>query len=268
MNGFIYCITNKVNGKQYVGKTMDTVEQRFKEHLRNVNTERNKKRPLYAAFKKYGINSFIVSTLEECEESLLNEREIFWINKLDTYRNGYNATCGGDGFTKYNYEAIWEKYQELQNIQATARLFGCDRRVVRSIINKHGIFNNTGGVPVPIYQLEKDSLQIIQKFDSINQAAKACNGVSAPIRQVLKDISKTAYGFRWCKIDDYDKIQLPKQRIVQQLDVETGEVIQEFKNFRQASLTICGSPNGGTNIKKVCMGKRQTAYGYRWREIK
>ena len=59
---YIYCITNQINGKQYVGKTTQSITKRFKEHCQDYKRERNDKRPLYKAFNKYGIENFIVET--------------------------------------------------------------------------------------------------------------------------------------------------------------------------------------------------------------
>jgi len=42
--------------------------------------------------------------LEECLPEESSDREVYWIEKLDTYHNGYNATYGGDGKNYINYE--------------------------------------------------------------------------------------------------------------------------------------------------------------------
>lgn len=95
--GYIYKITNKMNGKVYIGQTKKTIEERFQEHLKKAKIHTN--RYLYDAMNKYGYENFIVSQIEKCPDNNLDEREIFWIafyqsnNKL----YGYNMTAGGGG---------------------------------------------------------------------------------------------------------------------------------------------------------------------------
>lgn len=52
---YIYKITNKVNNKCYIGKTLKTIEERWIEHCRDYLRRDEEKRPLYSAMKKYGI---------------------------------------------------------------------------------------------------------------------------------------------------------------------------------------------------------------------
>ena len=95
--GYIYKITNKINGKVYIGQTKKTIEERFQEHLKKAKIHTN--RYLYDAMNKYGYENFIVSQIEKCPDNNLDEKEIFWIafyqsnNKL----YGYNMTAGGGG---------------------------------------------------------------------------------------------------------------------------------------------------------------------------
>lgn len=50
--------------------------------------------------KKYGLKAFKLETVENIEDGnqdLVNEREIYWIDKLGSFNNGYNMTFGGQG---------------------------------------------------------------------------------------------------------------------------------------------------------------------------
>ena len=105
---YIYKITNSINGKIYIGKTLQSIEERWKEHCRDCTKSRVEKRPLYEAMNKYGKENFSIELVEECEESVLNEREVFWIEYYGSFKNGYNATIGGDGRPYIDYEMIFK----------------------------------------------------------------------------------------------------------------------------------------------------------------
>ena len=87
---YIYKVTNNINGKVYVGKTLHPVEKRWKEHCQDYKKERYKKRPLYRAMQKYGETNFSIEQLEECSADTLNDREVYWIEKLGSFKYGYN----------------------------------------------------------------------------------------------------------------------------------------------------------------------------------
>ena len=93
----IYKITNKINNKVYIGQTKKTIEERFQEHLKKAKIHTN--RYLYDAMNKYGYNNFQVSKIEECDNTKLDEREIYWIAfyKSNNKKYGYNMTAGGGG---------------------------------------------------------------------------------------------------------------------------------------------------------------------------
>jgi group I intron endonuclease len=101
----IYKITNKVNGKIYIGKSVD-LYQRFCEHKAYLNSGKHHNRYLQRAWNKYGEECFIFEVVENVrDKDMLNGREIYWINCLHSTikENGYNLTKGGDGLSGYEF---------------------------------------------------------------------------------------------------------------------------------------------------------------------
>ena len=90
----IYQLRCTVNGKIYIGQAQNILS-RFNEHRRNRNGLLiYRDCILYRAIKKYGWGKFEISVLEKVDDfELLNEREIFWINKLNPE---YNTKGGGN----------------------------------------------------------------------------------------------------------------------------------------------------------------------------
>lgn len=202
---FIYVITNDINGKQYVGKTNDTIQARFETHIKDSKRRKCEKRPLYSAMNKYGIEHFSIEELEECSPEEAPEREKYWIDKLNTYHYGYNATHGGDGKQLYNYKQIADKYLELQNQRETATFFGCDTFTVRQackqenipILERKEVNKNKSGKTVAMCDITTN--QIVRIFSSIREAAIYLGNIafSVHIGKVANGKRKTAYGYKW-----------------------------------------------------------------------
>ena len=53
--------------------------------------------------RKHGTENFEIELIEEISIDKLSEREMYWIEKYNSYHNGYNATKGGDGKQLYDY---------------------------------------------------------------------------------------------------------------------------------------------------------------------
>lgn len=91
----IYKITNLVNGHMYIGLTRQPLQTRWKKHLKD---SKHLDYYFYRAIKKYGPDNFTQEILEEISNpSKLDEKERYWINHYDTFKNGYNSTTGGEG---------------------------------------------------------------------------------------------------------------------------------------------------------------------------
>ena len=99
---FIYLITNEVNGKYYVGKTVSADLNRYlsvKRHAaRHGGSSQNM--PIVAAMRKYGVENFTTSVLATATDGMrLGELEKLWIIALDARNHavGYNICAGGEG---------------------------------------------------------------------------------------------------------------------------------------------------------------------------
>ena len=206
---YIYVITNDVNNKQYVGQTSTTLQERFKKHINDKDRRGFEKRPLYNAMNKYGINHFHIKLLEECPSEEVDKKEIYWIGRLDTYKNGYNATLGGEGKPLYNYQEIANKYLELQNQKETALYFNCDANTVKIACEACNVKILSGGEVVK-KQIGKKVLliELNIQFDSIKEAGRylqnnhytmnnSLNSVSKNIQKVCIGERKSAYKFHW-----------------------------------------------------------------------
>ena len=128
----IYKITNKINQHSYIGLSTH-IEDRWQYHKTRYNWERENSKVLYQAILKYGIENFEFEVLEECEPEKLSEREQFYIEKYDTYHNGYNMTSGGENnigeahprhkLTKEDIIDIRTRYDNLERRQDVWKLY-------------------------------------------------------------------------------------------------------------------------------------------------
>ena len=103
----IYCITNLITGKQYIGQSIN-IEKRWRSHKSSKD-----KYPIHRAIQKYGEHNFKFEVICECSEEELDSEEIKLINLYSTVDNGYNLTYGGTGGRKS--EIAKENCSKAQN---------------------------------------------------------------------------------------------------------------------------------------------------------
>ena len=211
---FIYQIINDIIDKIYVGKTEFSIEKRFKEHCQDAFKRTNEKRPLYAAMRKYGIENFHIELIEETNNP--EEREKFWIAEKDSFKNGYNATMGGDGKKWIDDALVIQTYLQLQSVIETANTLKHDPHIISNILKNNNIkvlsssevSKNTRSIAVGMY--DKNTEELLKTFSSYTEAATwlretgktNCKLSSARthIGQVCNGVRKTASGYIWKNI--------------------------------------------------------------------
>lgn len=211
---YIYKIINDINNKVYIGKTYNSIEKRFKEHCSDSNRKNSKNRPLYNAMNKYGIEHFSIELIEETNEP--EEREKYWIEQYNSFKDGYNATIGGDGKPYIDRQLVKSLYNKFGSCKEVAEIMKIDKETISKILKELNIkvipaqdivkkrYSNA------VLMLDKQR-NPIKSFSSFSDAArylqleniskdKNIKGIIAHIGAVCKGKRKTAYGFIWEKI--------------------------------------------------------------------
>lgn len=106
---YIYQIKNKINGKLYIGQTVNFQARKLR-HLSSLRNEKHDNPHLQKAFLKYGEEAFEFSIIheEECNQDRLNELEEYYISKYETYLNGYNCNRGGQQHNGFESKLVKE----------------------------------------------------------------------------------------------------------------------------------------------------------------
>ena len=274
--GYIYLITNKENGKQYVGKTAHSIENRWKEHCKNFQYLRDNM-PLHKAMLKYGQDCFSIEEIEQCENEKLDEREQYWISYYDTYGKGYNATLGGEGAIKFDQQEIVSLWESGKAIAEICEIIEAERHTVSKVLIEHGITTKQmkergSGRPVLQYDLNGN---FIRRYFSITLATQSMGKDNiSNIRSCCNGTSTSAYNYLWKYEDDDTPIDefVSRQKktgkgavkMVEQYSLD-GEYIQTFSSCREAARSI-GAPYH-VGINSCCLGKQKTAYGFKWKYV-
>lgn len=184
MKGFIYKVTNKVNGKSYIGQTRYTVEFRWRQHQHKKDNAY-----FHNAIKKYGIENFIVETLEECDYKDLDSKEIFYIAKYDTFNNGYNLTIGGSGNRTL---VLDDKYDEIKCLYLSgfssskiAKLYNVDKASIIKILTAMRVKIRSNKLNINQQELQ-ELIRDYKSGYSLRELAKRYDCTSNGLKDFLK----------------------------------------------------------------------------------
>ena len=213
----VYLVENIINQKKYVGLTTQSLGYRWQQHIYEA-FRKNNNRYFYRAIRKYGKDSFRCSVLEECKDTQeLNDKEIYWINKLDSLKDGYNLTKGGEGGYKElarkrkSLACQGKKFSDEHRKNLSISHMGIMKGENNGMFGRKGVKNSLFGkkrskevcekiskskerTPVKQYDLDGN---YIKTYSSIKQATLDVVGHNANIIKCCKGQRNKAYGYRW-----------------------------------------------------------------------
>ena len=259
----IYLITNKVNGKKYVGQHCGDKNARWKQHL-SAALKKQDPKPLYRAMRKYGVDNFSYRVLEsiplKAGQALLDEREIHFIKEYDTYiknGKGYNLTLGGGG-NMVTYCAS-ERSEKLSD--------SLDRL-------NYGKYDPETGELIQIYDKLKDAANdndILYK-STISSAANSY--------RVDDENPRTAGGFVWVSSENNKELperikpltrKVKRKKIDKTYNTELAQYALTgllVKVWDEPPAKVAKSMNiSYPSLLKALRGERNVVSGYFWRRF-
>ena len=142
----IYKIENLINGKVYIGQSIDIKDRwhRHKLYAKKQYSNDGKRyyQHLYNAMRKYGLNNFSFEVLEETSEEELDDKEKYWIEYYNSYETGYNNTRGGESgqrISQKEIDLICELWRKGYSISEIAELISYSRSTVLKYLNDYEV---------------------------------------------------------------------------------------------------------------------------------
>jgi len=309
MTGYIYICTCITTNKSYIGQTRQSFSKRKNEHLRHYNNKNypNYNCKFYRALRKYSKENFYWSVLKIVESTTiknlideLNYWEIYYIDKFNSYKNGYNMTFGGDTSKKiYKKINVYDKngvfIKTFDNIVEASNEYNICKSTIWSNCNRVSTFvkwNNTrlifrwadNGIcdsdlnrlisvnyqkEISMYSIDGVKLGTFSSSKEISQKFNiSCSKVTKNCRRLISfvQINSDKYIFRY--IDDtITEEDLAKARNVKSMPKVSVIAIDSITNeiigefvTQKEAGRILGVI--AHNISEVCSGKRKSAGKY------
>lgn len=253
----IYKITNNINGKIYIGQSIN-IQQRWSQHKWEYKKEGRLEYNsiLHKAFRKYGIENFSFEIVEKCSPDLLDKKEKYWISLMNTLQpNGYNIMEGGQ-----------KNRGRIQLCVDCGKVISRDAKRCVECNKKYRLLILGGQsqrpAPLELAKLIKENgFEGTGRLFSLsgNAIKKWCFSYGIPHRK--KELINWYNAQIGLKQNDKKKSKQNKKS-VKQIDLNTGEVLQIFQSISEAAKFL--GKKSSSHIIECCKGKLKQAYGFKW----
>jgi len=244
---YIYCITNLINNKKYVGLSTKTVEESKNYYGSGILISKSLKKNGKINFKKEILENNL--TID-----IICEREIYWIKEIDCkYPNGYNLCDGGQGTLNPSDET------RLKMSKAKKGVIPYNKGKSPSDETRKNMSDSHKGIPgyykgMTLSEEHKKSLSLSHMG---NIPSNKGIPMSEESKKKLSDSKKN--------ISEESKIKMrqnrPNNKKLSQIDINNGEVVNIFQSTREACRVTGYARKRLINCTKHIT---ESAYGYKW----
>lgn len=288
----IYKIENLVNGKVYIGQSIN-INQRWSKHKADLRHNNHDNVHLQNSWNKYGEDSFSFEVIENCSEQELNDKEIYWINEYNSYERefGYNLTLGGAGtkllhpMLQFDLSGKFIKEWENGTIASSqlninpATLYGCANKKYKHAGRFIWIYKEDYENEESLkWYLENQKMQNVLQYDLYGNLLKiwtCCADIVKELKfnpiQCLLHITKTCNGYIFKYVNDplvIDKqyceivrniISIINRKPFYQID-SNGKIVNYYHTLNEAER------DGWAErcVNECCRGLRNVYKGYIW----
>lgn len=190
----IYKITNKINGKMYVGQTVQTLDDRWSDHSRPSKGRHVNRSAIASAIRKYGKENFIIEIIDDAKNTAeLNIKEMTYIKALNTLSpHGYNLKLGGE--SKACHEETKIKISKTLKGRPFINRWTGGNRMPRTESQKAHLSAKIKGRPNVVLYKKVECVETGIIYESINATAAEHNCNRVTISSLLKSGKKNRQG--------------------------------------------------------------------------
>ncbi len=245
--GYIYKVSNNFDEKVYIGLTTKAkaIERWYQHRYLARHLLDSDKSYLHKAMANHGVDNFIFEVIEEISDDKLSEREQYWIKYYNSIApNGYNLTSGGEGTPGFSRQ---QSQEEREKKSQSLKTYYQAHPEIKEQYRQRMIENNNN------LEYRKNVLEGYKNFCKENP--NYFSGENNPF-----------YGKHHTE-ENLQKIReaaAKKQKPIQQLDKDTGEIITTYAGVKEAEKAL--QVSHGWLAKAARQDK--IAYGYRWKFLK
>lgn len=261
----IYCYTNKINGKKYVGQT-NNEKRRIREHKSCAFNEKSYSYnlPFHKAIRKYSFENFIYEKLEDNldNQKEVDEREKYWIKEKQSLigEHGYNILSGGQekfrksSLNQEQIDGIKKMIKDGCSYNDIVKKYSISKTFISNINSGWYFYDEKEQYPLKAYRLDDETIQVL--IDYLEESELSFRKIAEVMGLSESTVKKINYGtLRNGLVDSYPirKITPVNKKAEIVIDLLLNTLYSKIEIMEEAGVseaTVIRINNGETHRKE------------------